>query len=299
MDLGGLVVPLPTLFDETGALETGRNSQFARALSEARVDHLFVLGSAGEFPSVDDAERARLVDTVVESATGATDVWVGVGAPTTRQALRFADQAEELGAAALVAVPPYYLRPTEASIERYYRAIAASASVPLLAYNIPAFVGYALAPALVHRLARDGVLAGIKDTGPSIDSVEGFVQGAPPGWVVLPGNDRLAGPSIARGARGAVMGLGNLLPQLCGGLVRAAREGRSAEAEAAQRKVDALASVVDAGPFPSTLKFLLAKFRGVAVGFRAPYDPLSPEEETRVLAALASIEPELAEALRT
>lgn len=294
MDLGGLVVPVPTLFDENGGLETGRNSRFARALSEDRVDHLFVLGSVGEFPSVNEEERGRLIDTVVESATGATDVWVGVGAPSTQEALRWADQAEGLGAAALVAVPPYYLHPSEASIERYYRALAETASVPLLAYNIPAFVGYALRPSLVHRLAREGVLAGIKDTGPSIDSLAGFLDGAPDGWVVLPGNDRFAAPGIARGARGAVMGLANIVPSLCVELVRAARDSRTEDAAAAQGKVDRLAAVADSGPFPSTLKLLVRRFRGVDVGYRAPYDALSAEEEARVLAALAPLETELA-----
>ncbi len=298
MDLGGLVVPVPTLFGDDGGLETGRNSRFARALSEARVDHLFVLGSLGEFPSVNEEERGRLVDTVVESVTGATDVWVGVGAPSTAEALRLADQAEGLGASALVAVPPYYLRPTEAAVERYYRALSEAVSVPLLAYNIPAFVGYALAPPLVQRLARDGVLAGIKDTGPAFETIEKFLDGSPDGFVVLPGNDRFASRALARGAQGAVMGLANLAPSLCVDLVRAGREGRTSDADRAQGLIDRLAAVVDTGPFPSTLKFLLHRWRGIDVGYRSPYDALSPDERSRVELALPSVEADLAGSLR-
>ncbi len=294
MDLGGLVVPVPTLFGDDGTLDTGRNSKFARALSERRVEHLFVLGSLGEFPCVRNEERAKLIDTVVESVTGATDVWVGVGAPSTAEAVRFADQAEALGAAALVAVPPYYLRPTEAAVERYFRALADEASVPLLAYNIPSHVGYALSPDLVHRLARDRVLAGIKDTTDSLASLEGFLDDRPDGFAVLPGNDRFASAGIGRGAAGAVMGLGNLVPDLCGKLVRAARAADRATASEAQQLVDALAAVVDSGPFPSTVKLLAHRLRRAEVGYRAPFEALTPEEEARVLDRLRPLEKELA-----
>ncbi len=294
MNLGGLVVPVPTLFGDDGALDTGRNSKFARTLSERRVDHLFVLGSLGEFPSVGNEERARLIDTVVESATGATDVWVGVGAPSTAEAVRFADQAESLGAAALVAVPPYYLRPTEAAVERYYRDLAEEVSVPLLAYNIPSLVGYALSPDLVHRLAHDGILAGLKDTTDSFGSLTAFLEGKPDDFAVLPGNDRFASGGVGQGAAGAVMGLANLVPALCVRLLRDVRAGDAEKAAEEQRLVDALAAVVDAGPFPSTVKFLAARLRNAEVGYRAPYGPLTSVEEARVLERLRPLETEIA-----
>jgi 4-hydroxy-tetrahydrodipicolinate synthase len=294
MPLEGLSVPVPTLFAADGALDPGRNAKFARALSEAKVDHLFVLGSLGEFPSVTDEERPRLLDVVIESVTGRTDVWVGVGAPSTRQALHYADEAEGAGAAALVAVPPYYLHPPPAWVERYYRSIAAAASLPLLAYNIPSLVGYALAPDLVHRLARDGVIAGLKDTAGSLASVAAFLDGAPEGFPVFPGDDAFAGPAIERGARGAVMGMANLVPRLCVRLVRAALDHDRATVAELQPIVDALVDVSRAGPFPSVDKFLAARLWGADVGYRAPYDPLSPTEEAAVVARLAPLEPRLA-----
>ncbi len=286
MSLDGLVVPTATLFAEDGALDPGKNAKFARGLSEARVDHLFVLGSLGEFPSVTDEERSRLVEVVVESAAGKTDVYVGCGAPSTRQAVRYAEEAESAGAAAVVAVPPYYLHPPLSAVERYYRAIRAAVTLPLLAYNIPSLVGYALPPRLVHRLARDGVLAGVKDTSGSLESVVSFLADAPSSFAVFPGDDALAGESIARGAAGAVMGIANIVPKLCVELVAAARGGRRERAEELQKLVDALVEISRAGPFPSTDKFLAAELRGQEVGYRAPYDPLSEEERAAVVERL-------------
>ena len=290
MSLEGLAVPLPTLFGSRGELDLARNARFARDLVDARVDHLFVLGSLGEFPLVTDPERSRLVDLLVESASGRTDVWVGCGAPSTERAVGYAQAAESAGAEAVVAVPPYYLHPAPASVDRYYREIRAALSVPLLAYNIPEFVGYALDPELVRGLARDRVLAGIKDTSGALASVEGILKDAPAGFAVLPGDDALASDAIALGASGAVMGIANLVPKLCVDLVAAAREKNTGRTAELQPLVDSLVEVTRAAPFPSVIKFLAARLRGAEVGYRAPYDPLTLEEEERVLARLAPLE---------
>jgi 4-hydroxy-tetrahydrodipicolinate synthase len=294
MSLDGLIVPTPTLFADDGSLDLGRNAQFARGLADAKVDHLFVLGSLGEFPSVTDEERARLIDVVVGSVTGATDVWVGCGAPSTRRAVEYAEAAEAAGAAALVAVPPYYLHPALASVERYYHALHAAVDLPLLAYNIPSLVGYSMPPESVHRLAREGVIAGLKDTSGSLTSVASFLAGRPEGFGVYPGDDAFATAAIAGGARGAVMGLANVAPRLGVELVRAAQAGDVPAAAERQALVDALAEVAAVAPFPSNLKFLAAELRGVAVGYRAPYDPLTEPEERAVRARLDPIRSRLA-----
>lgn len=294
MALEGLSVPVPTLFNDEGAVDPGKNARFARDLSDAHVDHLFVLGSLGEFPSITPVERGPLLEVVIGSAGGKTDVWAGCGAPSTAQAVAFAEEAEGIGASALVAVPPYYLHPSVPAIDQYYRVLRKAVTVPLLAYNIPSLVGYALPPALVHSLARDGVLAGVKDTAGSLESVRSFLAGAPDDFAVFPGDDALAASAIALGAKGAVMGLANIVPKLCVELVAAARRGDSARTQELQSIVDRLVEVTRAGPFPSADKFLAAHLRGSDVGYRAPYGPLTAEEEASVLARLDPIRPLLA-----
>jgi 4-hydroxy-tetrahydrodipicolinate synthase len=289
--LDGLSVPVPTIFGENAEIDPGQNGRFTRALCDARVDHIFALGTLGEFPLVSAAERPILIESIVESLGWKTDAWIGCGAPSTAQAVANAEQAEEAGATAVVVVPPYYLTPTEASIKHYYRAIRKAIGVPLLGYNIPAHVGYALTPALVHELAREKVLAGIKDTSGSIDSVSGFLNGAPEGFAVFPGDDVLAAPSIAAGAAGAVMGSANVVPRLAVDLVAAARKGDRPKVAELETPLRALLVALGAGPFPSVVKYLAQRLRGATVGYREPYGPLSAEERTKVDAALAPAEP--------
>ena len=293
MSLGGLAVPTPTLFDDAGGIDAEKNRRFTEAICRAGVDHVFALGSLGEFPSVDPDERPGLLAAVRDGLKGASDLWVGIGAPATRRAVRHAVGASEAGADVLIATPPYHLHPTDAAIRAYYRAIAHAADRPLLAYNIPAKVGYALEPSLVHALAEEGVILGLKDTAGSLDSLRGFLTGAPPGFVVLPGDDTLARPAIALGAAGAVMGLANIAPRMGVEFLRAVSAGNGPAADELERLLHDLATVVGTGPFPSTTKFLAAHLRGAPEGYRSPYDPLTPSERGHVLQALAPIQDRL------
>lgn len=291
MALDGLAVPVSTIFGETEQIDLGQNARFTRKLCDARVDHIFVLGTTGEFPVVTAQERPGLVEAVIESLGWHTDAWVGCGAPSTGEAVTNAVQAEEAGAAAVVAVPPYYLTPTESSIKHYYRAIKKAVGIPVLAYNIPAHVGYALSPALVHELARENVLSGIKDTSGSTDSVTGFIHGAPETFAVLTGDDLLVGPAIAAGAVGAVMGSANVVPRLAVEIVAAARRGDLVKVMELETPLRALLVAMEAGPFPSVVKYLAHRLRAVEVGYREPYGPLTSDERIRVDAALVPAEP--------
>lgn len=291
MALAGLSVPVPTIFGKNEQIDAGQNARFTRKLCDAHVDHIFLLGTLGEFPLVTPPERPVLLEAVIESLGWRTDAWVGCGAPSTAQAVAQAVQAEEAGAAAVIAVPPYYLTPTETSIKHYFQAIKKAVGVPLLAYNIPAHVGYAISPALVHELAREKVLAGIKDTSGSIDSVTGFLRGAPDGFAVFPGDDALAAPSIAAGAVGAVMGSANVVPRLAVELMAAALGRDAKKVSELEVPLQALLTAMESGPFPSVVKYLAHRLRASEVGYREPYGPLTTEEQARVEAALVLAEP--------
>ena len=290
MPLEGLAVPTATLFTEDGEIDLSKNARFTRGLLDQGILHVFALGSLGEFPSLTFEERETFLETVVESSTFHSDVWAGVGAPSTKKAVAHADQAESLGAAVLVATPPFYLHPDAGGIRDYYRTLRKQTKLPLLAYNIPSLVGYALPPSLVHELAREGTLQGIKDTSGSLSSVRSFLEGAPEGFAVFPGDDELALDSLRAGARGAIMGLGNILPKLTVAFMNAARAEKWGEAESLQKLIATLRQVVQKGPFPSTVKFLMNRLRGVEVGYRSPYLPLTPEQEKAVVDALTPVE---------
>jgi dihydrodipicolinate synthase/N-acetylneuraminate lyase len=282
--LRGLVVPVPTLFGDDGELDAGPNAQFVRAISSMGVDHVFLLSTVGEFPSIEESERRLLLESAIESVAGKADAWVGVGAPSTRVAVRYAQSAEERGAAALVAVPPYFLHPTAEAVAHYYHALRDGTKIPLLAANLPASAGYTLAPELIHRLARERILDGVVDAAGFLASAEEYVRGAPEEFAVFPGVDAVASDAIGKGASGAALETANVVPKLGVALVRSALAHEPARAAELQALVDRLSAALRAGPFPSTTKFLVGQVRGAPSGYRAPYEALTPAEERAVLA---------------
>ena len=90
------------------------------------------------------------------------------------------------------------------------------------------------------------------------------------------------------------MGISNVVPKLCTEIVAAARRSDTARVAELQPLIEGLIEVVKSGPPISTLKFLAARLRGSEVGYRAPYLPLTPEEETTVVTHLEPLLPRLA-----
>jgi len=289
--LQGLSVPVPTIFDAEGRLDSGRSGAFVRAIASAGADHVYVLASHGEFALLEEAERRTLLEASIESLTGKADAWVGVGAPSTRVAVRYAEAAEEAGAAAIVAVPPYYVRPTMEALAHYYRALRDATKVPLLAQNFPNIVGYSLSPELVHRLGRDRVLDGVVDVSGFLEGVVDFLAGGVDGFSVLSGDESLALAALEKGASGVVLGSANVVPKLGVALLRAARSHEAARAAELQLLVSRLAEAIGTGPFPSTTKFLARETWGAPDGYRAPSEALTPSEERTVRAAFDPLRP--------
>ena len=279
--LRGLVVPVPTLFGEEGELDAGRNGSFVRGISAAGVDHVFVLSAVGELASVEEAERPLFLESTIESLTGKSDAWVGVGAPSTRLAVRYAQSAEERGAGALVAVPPYFLHPTPEAVAHYYRALRDGSRIPLLAANLPALAGYPSPRSSCTGSARERILDGVVDAAGFLTSVEGFLGGAPDGFAVFSGVDGLAADAIGKGGSGAVLESGNVVPKLAVALVRAALAHETARASELQGLVDRVAGAVRAGPFPSATKFLISQNPRRVVGIPSPVRSPHPRGRAR------------------
>ena len=92
-------------------------------------------GTTGEAPTLNDDERLSLFAAVIEAVT--IPVIAGTGTNDTRHSVHLTKEAEALGAAGVLAVCPYYNRPSQAGIDGHMRAIAAASDLPVMVYDIP------------------------------------------------------------------------------------------------------------------------------------------------------------------
>jgi len=109
---------------------------------------------AGEFYLLSEEERLRGTEVVVRAAAGRRPVVIGVQAPTKELAVKFARHAEEKGADAVIALPPFLGGVGLATVTDYFRSLAQAVKIPIFIQNSGEPWGPALAPSFVIDLAR-------------------------------------------------------------------------------------------------------------------------------------------------
>lgn len=216
-DLGGVLSALVTPFSGPDSeVDEGALRELVERTISAGVHGLVPCGSTGEFAAMSLDERRAVVEVVIEQAGGRVPVIAHVGAMTTRDALSLARHAEASGAAAVMAVAPYYEPLTISEVRDYFRAIAGAVSVPVVLYNLPVATGVNLTPDDVAGLARStGNIRYVKDTTADLSQAARLIHDFGDEVTTFVGWDTLYLASLLEGSPGSIVGAANFLtPQL-------------------------------------------------------------------------------------
>jgi 4-hydroxy-tetrahydrodipicolinate synthase len=200
---GRVLTAMITPFDQNGALDLDEARRLARWLQDNGNDGLVIAGTTGESPVLSDDERLSLFAAVIESVT--IPVIAGTGTNDTAHSVHLTKEAAALGASGILAVCPYYNRPSQAGIEGHLRAMADAAPLPQMVYDIPVRTGRKISTALLLKLAREvpNVVA-LKDAAGNPGETAVLIAGAPEGFEVYSGDDGLTLPLLASGIVGTV-----------------------------------------------------------------------------------------------
>ena len=287
---GAVLTAMVTPFDEDGDLDLDAAAALARWLVDNGSDGLVVAGTTGESPVLTDAEKADLWRATVEAVT--VPVLAGAGSNDTRHSVELTGTAAAAGAAGILAVTPYYNRPSQAGIDAHFRAVAGATSLPVMIYDIPVRTGRRVAPETMLRLAREvpNVVA-VKDaTGDPAGSAR-LVARAPEGFDLYSGEDGLNLPLLAVGAAGVVSVAAHWSGRLHGEMISAFAKGDVGEA----RRVNGVLlesyafETGDAAPNPVPAKAMMRAL-GLPVGqCRLPMGPAPADLEDRARQVLAGL----------
>jgi 4-hydroxy-tetrahydrodipicolinate synthase len=216
---------VPTLFSSDGEVDTSANRALYKRLA-GLLDGLFVAGTTGEFPALDDAERLSLIELALAEA-GPDRVIAHVGTPDARHSARLARAAAALGATRLAAITPYYLpaRPDEVC-DHYRRIRDAAADAELYAYIFPERTGLRVPPPLFATVASAAGLAGAKLSGSAAGELAGYVAAAP-GLRMFSGDDSNPAATMRAGGAGVISGRSSAYPEVYAALVAALNAGDS------------------------------------------------------------------------
>ncbi|KWR72434.1 dihydrodipicolinate synthase family protein [Arthrobacter sp. W1] len=240
----GVIPPVITPRTADGVIDTAGLEAVVQHLLAGGVTGLFVLGSSGEVPYLSNAERELVVSTIAAANDGRVPLIVGANEQTTARVIEEGRRMIELGAQALVVTTPYYALSNAAEIEAHFRAIHAALDVDIFAYDVPVRTHVKLPLDVAIRLAKDGVIVGVKDSSGDDVSFRQLLlaTGGIEGFSVFTGHEVVVDGALLGGAHGVVPGLGNVDPAGYRRLFDAAVAGDWAQAAKEQ---DRLARVFD------------------------------------------------------
>ena len=200
---GRVLTAMVTPMHEDGSLNFDAIQQLARYLQDHGNDGLVVAGTTGESPVLTDDERLALFAAVIEAVT--IPVIAGTGTNDTPHSVLMTKEAAKLGAAGVLAVCPYYNRPSQAGLEGHFRAMAAASDLPVVLYDIPVRTGRKITTATMLKLFREvSNIVALKDAAGNPGETAALISSAPDGVEVYSGDDIMTLPLLASGIAGTI-----------------------------------------------------------------------------------------------
>ena len=298
MNFSGVFAALTTPFANDGPVSLADLKHNVQRYNQTDLAGYVALGSTGEAVLLTRTEMDGILATVKESAAKGKKLLAGAGAESTAETIERTKRAAEFGYDAVLVKTPYYYKPAYKPevLIAHYRRVADESPIPVMLYSIPQFTGIALESAEVAALAEHPNIIGIKDSSGNVQCVAEIVAATPPKFQTLVGSAASVYPSMAIGARGAILALACALPEKCVALFELFRKGHHEKARELQSILVRASKLIVSEPGIAGVKHAMDQ-RGYRGGIpRPPLLPLQHEQKKRLTEFLATLEPATARA---
>ncbi len=275
IDLKGCGTALVTPFKSDTQLDLEAFRKLIRWQLDSGIHFLVPSGTTGESVTLNEEEYREVIRTCVETAAGAVPVVAGAGTNNTAQAIHLATIAQQEGADALLAVTPYYNKPTQEGLVLHFSKIAESISLPVVLYNVPGRTIINITAETALRLAQVDNIIALKEASGDLGQVMQILNRRPSDFVVLSGDDSLTLPIMAMGGEGIISVASNLIPAEMSQMVDLALSGKWEEAKKLHyRYLDLMElNFIESSPIP--VKYALSRMGKLEEAYRLPLCPLS------------------------
>ncbi|WP_120006762.1 dihydrodipicolinate synthase family protein [Nesterenkonia muleiensis] len=220
----GVVVATALPYTEGLTVDYDRFAEHVQWLAATGCDGVAPNGSLGEYQSLSEVERAKVIETAVQAAPEGFTVMAGCGAYSGLQSLQWAEQAAEAGADCIMLLPPNSYRANDQEVVDHY-AYAALAGLPIIAYNNPIDTKVDLTPDLIARIHHESGVVGVKEFSGDVRRAYQIKELAPEVDLLIGTDDIVLEMGIA-GAVGWVAGYPNAIPESTIELYRLSTSGK-------------------------------------------------------------------------
>jgi 4-hydroxy-tetrahydrodipicolinate synthase len=278
-----------TPFDEAGAVDHQRARALARHLAEQGSDTLVVAGTTGESPTLDDQEKLALFKTVIDAVgEKQTRVVAGTGTYDTSHSVELTRRAAELGADGVLAVTPYYNKPSQGGLIAHFTAIA-DVGLPVMLYNIPGRTSRIIEVDTLVELASHPHIVAVKDAVMDLEFTSSTVN-LLPSFAVYSGQDSLTLPMMSVGAVGVVSVVAHLAGPTVKAMLKAAVADDYEEARRLHHQLLPLCYACFLEPNPSPVKGALGRIWESVGDVRLPLVAASEDTLAEIEKAMGAIQ---------
>ena len=254
---------------------------------ENGIDGLVPCGSTGEAATLTPEEYLAVIKTVVAAAKGRVPVMPGVGTNSTAKSVDMVKKVSALGVDGLLAIVPYYNKPTQDGMTAHFSALAKATKLPIVLYNIPGRTGVNMLPATALGLRKKFKnIVGIKEASGSLDQVSEIINGADKDFVVMSGDDSLTLPMMSVGAKGVISVISNVAPAETGLMCCLFLEGETEAAAAIHHVLFPFGKALFAETNPIPVKYAASLLGLCRPEPRLPLLPLSQARRAPLKAAM-------------
>ncbi|MFD8527725.1 4-hydroxy-tetrahydrodipicolinate synthase [Streptosporangium canum] len=268
----GSIAPVVTPFTETGELDLDSLRALVRWQLAEGSHGVSTGGSTGEPGAQSVDERIAAMAAVAEETADRVPFLPGTGSAKLDETLRLTAEAERLGADAALVITPYYARPTQEALHRWYSTVAAEfPGLPIVIYNVPSRTAVDIAPETVARLRRahDNIV-GIKETTKDFEHFSQVLHRCGRDFLMWSGIELLCLPLLAIGGVGFVSAAANLAPSTVARMYTAYAEGDHQTALDLHYSLHPLVELLFVETNPAPAKWVLERRGLIASGHVRP-----------------------------
>lgn len=283
----GAGVAIITPFHEDGSVNYEKFTEIIEEQIAGGTDAIIVCGTTGEAATLTHEEHLDVIRHCVEVVKGRIPVVAGTGSNCTETAVYLSQEAEKIGADALLVVTPYYNKATQNGLFAHFKTVADSVKLPIILYNVPSRTGCNIQPQTLVRLCNEvSNIVGVKEASGNISQVAKIMSLANGKIDLYSGNDDQIVPFLSLGGKGVISVLSNVAPKqthdICQKYFDGDVEGSMKEQLRAIELIDALFCEVNPIPVKTALNLM-----GKEVGpLHMPLSPMEPQNVEKLQNAM-------------
>ena len=211
----GIYTALLTPFNDRLELDQGSLVNLLKLQSSSiNISGVVIAGTTGESPCLSNDEIKIIISIAKQLLRKDQKIILGISANCLSVAvdkLDFYSKFDEIDA--YMVVTPYYNKPSQSGLIKYYESIASCSNKPIILYNVPSRTGVDLKVETINKLSEINEIVAIKEANDDLNKIQSLLK-ISTNINVLSGNDHLNSNFSQLGASGVISVLSNVAPEL-------------------------------------------------------------------------------------